>query len=119
MELTTAITKYVNSRLEVVNRFLNDDQALVYVEVAKTTNHHNKGEIYKAEIDIRSKGNKFYVVSEKTDLYTAINDAKEQVSKELKRKLGRQDTLFKRGAISVKKMIKGLSKRNPFTSKYE
>lgn len=119
MELTTAITKYVNSRLEVVNRFLNDDQALVYVEVAKTTNHHNKGEIYKAEIDIRSKGNKFYVVSEKTDLYKAINDAKEQVSKELKRKLGRQDTLFKRGATSVKKMIKGLSKRNPFTSKYE
>jgi hypothetical protein len=30
----------------------------------------------------------------------------------------RNQTLFKRGATSVKKMMKGLSKRNPFTAKY-
>lgn len=118
MDLTSAITDHINKSLEFVNRFLNDNEALIQVEVGKTTNHHNKGDIFRAEIDVNSKGNKFHTVSEKSDLYLAINDAKDQITSELKKTFEKKQTLFKRGATSVKKMLKGLSARNPFTSKY-
>jgi putative sigma-54 modulation protein len=118
MELTSSITEHINKSLAFVNRFLNDNEAIIYVEVGKTTNHHNKGDIFKAEFDINSNGKKFYAVSQKSDLYLAINDVKDQIVQEFKSKSGKKQTLFKRGATSVKKMLKGLSARNPFTSKY-
>lgn len=87
------------------------------VEVGKTTNHHKNGEVYKAEIDIRVGGKKFFAESSNEDLYSAIDEAREAVVRELTHNKDRDQTLFKRGAISVKKMLKGLSSRNPFTSK--
>lgn len=118
MELTSAINDHINDRLTTINKFLNDDKAIVQVEVGRTTNHHNKGDIFKAEFNIKSGENNFYAESLKHDLYLAINDAKDQIISKLKSKKGRSSTLFNRGARSVKKMLKGISKRNPFTSKY-
>ncbi len=118
MELTIAINDHINDRLTTINKFLNNDKAIVQVEVGRTTNHHNKGDIFKAEFNIKSGENNFYAESLKHDLYLAINDAKDQIISELKSKKGRSSTLFNRGARSIKKMLKGISKRNPFTSKY-
>jgi ribosomal subunit interface protein len=118
IELTTAITDHINDRLNVINKFLNDNDAIVQIEVGRTTNHHNKGDIFRAEFNIKSKEKNFYSESSKHDLYLAINDAKDQIINELKSKKGRSSTLFNRGARSIKKMLKGISKRNPFTSKY-
>lgn len=118
IELTTAITDHINDRLNVINKFLNDNDAVVQIEVGRTTNHHNKGDIFRAEFNIKSKEKNFYSESSKHDLYLAINDAKDQIVNELKSKKGRSATLFNRGARSIKKMLKGISKRNPFTSKY-
>ena len=42
----------------------------------------------------------------------------EKLFNEIGKNKGRRQTLLVRGARSVKKMFKGLSKRNPFTSKY-
>ena len=42
----------------------------------------------------------------------------EKIYNEINKNKDRTQTLFKRGGASIKKMMKGLSKRNPFTSKY-
>lgn len=119
MELTTAVTDYVNKKIESINKFVSSDEELnVYVEVGKTTNHHKQGDHFKAEFDVIINGEKFFALSEKSDLYKALDDAKDEVISRIKNNKKRKNTLFKRGAISVKKMIKGVSKRNPFTSKY-
>jgi len=119
MELTGAISDYVNKKIISINKLVDEYKEVnIYVEVAKTTNHHKQGDYFKAEFDVKIDGEKFFTVSEKSDLYKAIDDAKDQVVKRIKNNKKRKTTLFKRGAISVKKMIKGVSKRNPFTSKY-
>jgi len=117
IELTNAIQKYVDKKMEVVFNVLNDPDATVRFEVAKTTNHHNKGELYQAEVDILSNGDKFFSRSIKEDLYSAIDDVKEEVFREVTYLKDKKETLFRRGARSVKKMFKGISDRNPFTSK--
>ncbi len=118
IELTSAINDYVNKRLQALEKFTKDKEIVAYVEVGKTTKHHKEGEIFKAEFNLEISGVKFYSVSEKEDLYQAIDDAKEEVVHQIKNDKKRKQTLYKRGASSVKKMLKGISDRNPFTSKY-
>ena len=118
MDLTSAINDYINKRLSGIKKFAkNEEDMVVYVEVGKTTNHHKQGDIFRAEFNIELSGFKFYTFSEKEDLYTAIDDAQKEIIRQISEDKDRRKTLFKRGAISVKKMLKGLSKRNPFTSK--
>ncbi len=118
MELTGAISDYVNKKISSITKFSKGGEMTGHVEVGKTTHHHNKGEVFKAEISISLNGEKFFAVSLKDDLYTAIDDAKEEILRSVSHNKDRKQTLFKRGASSVKKMLKGLSDRNPFTSKY-
>ncbi len=118
MELTGAINDYVNKRLGTIEKFRKDGEITGHVEIGKTTNHHKQGDVFKAEFDINMNGEKFFAMSEKSDLYSAIDDAKEEITQKISNNKDRKKTLFKRGAASIKKMLKGLSDRNPFTSKY-
>ncbi len=118
MELTSAITDYVNKRLSSITKFSKGGEMAGHVEVGKTTNHHKQGDVFKAEFDININGEKFFASSEQSDLYAAIDDAKEEIVRSITHNKDRKQTLFKRGATSIKKMLKGLSDRNPFTSKY-
>lgn len=118
MELTGAITDYVNKKILSIGKFVSfGEEAIIYVEVGKTTKHHKQGDYFKAEFDVTINGEKFFTDSEKSDLYKAIDDAKDEVIKKIKNKKNKRETLFKRGATSVKKMMKGISNRDPFTSK--
>ncbi len=117
MELTPAIEDYINKKLVSLEKFNKDGEISVYVEVGKTTNHHKQGELFKSEINLSLDGKKFFTNSEKEDLYKAIDSSEEDVVRQITSKKDKNQTLFKRGATSVKKMLKGLSDRNPFTSK--
>jgi len=123
MELTEAIKDYVSKRVTNLEKLLSSleekkGEARVDFEVVKTTNHHKAGAIFHAACKININGKNFYSESNHEDLYSAIDEVKDSLFNEIEKNKDRQQTLFKRGASSVKKMLKGLSKRNPFTSKY-
>lgn len=116
--LTEAISDYVDKRLQAIEKFVKEGEMIAFIEVGKTTNHHKQGEYFKAEFNIEITGTKYYSVSETEDLYSAIDEAKEEIVRQITKTKKRKQDLYKRGAMSVKKMLKGISKRNPFTSKY-
>ena len=123
MELTPAIHDYVIKRVTNLEKILSKieekgGEVNVDFEVARTTNHHKSGEVFHADCLINIKGEKFYTSVDEEDLYAAIDAVKENLYRDISKSKDRKQTLFKRGAASVKKMMKGLSKRNPFTSKY-
>ena len=118
MDLTEAIRDYIDKRFDSIKKFFENNEYSVYVEIGKTTKHHKSGDFFKAEFNIKINGKNYYTVSEKEDLYSAIDEAKEEIVRQIKGGKDRQKTLFRRGAISIKKMLKGITKRNPFTSKY-
>lgn len=123
MELTPAIHDYVIKRVTNLEKLLSKieedgGEVSVNFEVGKNTNHHKGGSVFHADCLINIKGEKFYGSSDEEDLYQAIDKVKESLFREVSKNKDRRRTLFKRGATSVKKMLKGLSKRNPFTSKY-
>lgn len=118
MELTSSIKEYVEKRIETLTKFFSNSADL-YIEVGKTSMHHKNGDYYKAEINLQTGENKFFAQSEKENLYSAVDAVKDEIANLIKRSKDKKQTLFKRGAKSVKKMVKGISSRNPFTSKYD
>jgi ribosomal subunit interface protein len=123
IELTESIKDYVFKRVTNLEKLLSGieagkGEAMVNFEVVKTTNHHKAGEIFHASCMIRIDGKEFFSESDNEDLYSAVDEVREILFSEISKNKDREQTLYKRGATSVKKMLKGLSKRNPFTSKY-
>lgn len=123
IELTEAIKDYALKRVTNLEKLLSKieikgGEVTVVFEVAKNTNHHKSGAIFHADCLIRIDGKEFYGSADKEDLYQAVDAVKDSLYNEINKNKDRRQTLFKRGAVSIKKMMKGLSKRNPFTSKY-
>ena len=122
-ELTPAIKDYVLKRVTNLEKLLSSieegkGEIMINFEVGKSTKHHKSGIVFHSDCLININGKKFYYGSDKEDLYQAIDEVKENLYEEIRRYKDRKQTLFRRGASSIKKMLKGLSKRNPFTSKY-
>jgi len=123
IELTEAIKDYVLKRVTNLGKLLSrieegEGKVMVNFEVSKSTNHHKSGEVFHADCLIKIDGKEFYGSADKEDLYEAVDSVKDSLYNEINKNKDRRQTLFKRGAASVKRMIKGISKRNPFTSKY-
>lgn len=123
IELTEAIRDYVEKRVTNLSKVLSKieesgGEVVAHFEVGKSTNHHKGGEFFHTDCSLIIKGEKFYASADKEDLYEAIDAVKESLFIEITKNKDRNQTLYKRGAASVKKMMKGLSRRNPFTSKY-
>ena len=123
IELTEAIKDYVLKRVTNLEKLLssieeNGGEVKVNFEVGQSTRHHKAGEVFHSDCLINIDGKKFYYGTDKENLYESVDEVKERLYEEIRREKERKQTLFKRGAASVKKMLKGLSDRNPFTSKY-
>jgi len=104
-----AITEYVHKRLEKIGKIVgNDPAAQCDVELARTTGHHNKGDIFKAEIHIVGASKNLYASSEKEDLYMAIDDVQNDILRELTAHKEKQISLVRRGGARVKGIMKGL-----------
>lgn len=84
MDLTEAIKEYVNEKVGGVERLF--DQAIIArVDVGKTTNHHQKGDIFRAEINLDVPRQLLRAEAVRDDLYTAINAAKEDLERQIKK----------------------------------
>ena len=113
--LTPSIEEYARKKVATLEKYLSSkdpENALVSIEIGKTTNHHKSGEIFKAEIFLRESGKEYYVVSEKTDLYEAIDDVRDEIIREITSWKGRARTIFRKGGAKIKNLIKRLNWKN-------
>lgn len=84
MDMTDAIRNYVEEKLGSLEKFcVNYDPCDVRVEVEKTSEHHNKGKIFRAEFTMNVPGKTLRVEVVEEDLYAAIDIAKDQLKQQL------------------------------------
>lgn len=105
IEITEAIHEYLVKKVNSLDKFLAID-AKVEADLGKTTNHHKHGEIFRAELNITNKGEYTRVVSEKTDLYSAIDEAREEAAEVLGSKKDKKHSLFIKGAQKLKRLFR-------------
>jgi len=108
ISLTSSISEYVEKRVRTLEKFYKkDEEIIVNVEVGKTTHHHKSGDIFRAEIFIRSRGNEYYASAETEDLYASIDQVKDNIVRELTSKKKKTVRLFRKGGAKIKNILKG------------
>lgn len=110
IELTPAIRGYVEQKIGSLRKMLQaeGESVRVEVEIGKTTAHHQKGEVFRAEINLHLPTKNLRTVSETYDLYGAIDIASDSMFDEITSFQGKKVTLFRKGARTVKSILKGL-----------
>jgi putative sigma-54 modulation protein len=107
IELTNEIREYIEKRISSLEKFFNTSDPIIQFEVSRTTNHHKHGDIFKAEINMMHGGKNFRTEATHADLFSAIDEVRDDSYNKLVSFKDRMKTLFVRGARSVKKRIKG------------
>jgi ribosomal subunit interface protein len=85
MKLTDAIRSFVEEKMNSLDaktrRF--GTVVLAKVEVAKTTKHHKKGDLFRAEIHVELPGKLVYSSCEHDDLYSAFTDTLKEAERQI------------------------------------
>ncbi|MFH1626619.1 MAG: ribosome-associated translation inhibitor RaiA [bacterium] len=107
--ITPAIKNYIEKRISHLDKFINLNQKelyMCYIEIGKTTNHHKKGDFFKAEFTIHIGKISLRAESQKEDLYSALDKVTEEMSEELKMFKNKKVSLIKKGGVRLKSLIK-------------
>jgi ribosomal subunit interface protein len=111
IELTQEISDYLDKRLQSIEKLidLNDASAIFDVEVGKTTNHHQTGNIFRAEINLHIAGKQFRATAQAETILNAIDKTEKDIVKELRRAKGKKQRLLKKGGNAIKAFANAVS----------
>lgn len=86
LESTDAIKNYLAKKLSGLEKYLAhvDTPHKLFVELAKTTEHHKSGKIFYAEADIVIPGGHLRAEAEAESLYAAVDKLHDEIRRQLK-----------------------------------
>ena len=88
-ELTGALQKFVDDKIGKLEKFaktLGKDSMEAFVEIEKETNHHRKGDVFIAHVQIPLPGKMLMAKAHGEDLNKAIIAAKDELEIEIKKR---------------------------------
>ena len=110
IDLTQALKDFVEKKISGLDKFIShpDGGIQAWVEIGMTTKGQQSGDIYRAEIQITvphvDKGVR--VESTSTDLYAAIEEARDEMKVELRRIKDKKISLARQGSRAIKNALK-------------
>ena len=106
IKLSSSINQYIEEKIGGLEKFLkkfNQELTEARVEVGKITRGQRQGDIFRAEVNLSINGHLFRVEETGESLMAAIDLAKDELSREIRKYKDKQTTVFVRGARSWKK----------------
>jgi len=89
MELSPSVRAYISLKFELFQKFLKrfegDGELTLYIEVVRTTRHHQKGEIYEVVAGVRMPKKSIRVAESAEDVYIATDKAKNVLRGEIEK----------------------------------
>lgn len=89
IDLTPGITGYCEEKMASIAKLLEgldpEGSADFRIELARTTEHHHKGEIFMAEVNLVLPKKSFHLSETRSDLYVAIDAVKDTLHNALER----------------------------------
>ena len=110
MDLSDPISAFIDDMLLSVGKVMDtsDESLLCEVEIGKSSNHHNSGDIYRAEINITASGVLYRAVADKDELKNAILEARDEILRSIKHALDKKETLQRKEGAEFKNQLKEL-----------
>jgi ribosomal subunit interface protein len=108
IELAPELRAYLEKRFSSLAGVLdfNEPTLKVQIEIGRTTRHHGKGDIFRAEFNIRTHKDSFRIVREASDIHAAIDEARDSMEEELSRAKIRRISFVRRSRRAVKEMVR-------------
>lgn len=116
LDKTPALEQYVAVKIGLLQKYLphygvESREPHFAVEIGKTTDHHRKGFVFRAEINFTAGPVALRSEAVHEDLYAAIDAAKDEMDRELRRHKGKHIDLLKRGGAKIKEFLRGWYRR--------
>jgi ribosomal subunit interface protein len=108
-ELNSEIRTLIDSKLSHLDKFLpvnKDQEVIVDVEVGKTTQHHNQGEVYRAEFNLKYSDQFKRSESTQESLEAAIEIASDELNRQVRRSKNKKTDLIRKGGKQIKKILR-------------
>lgn len=111
IELTQELRDYIEEKISSLEKFAKIFQGKeyydgffrkgkprveVWVEIGRTTKHHQKGDIFRTEVQMHLPGKSIRAEAEREDLKLAITEVKDKLQRELKKYKGKAQSISKR-----------------------
>lgn len=86
IELNQALTDFIEDKIGGLEKFLQSNRPIIMeVEIAKTTRHHNKGDVFYAEAQIQLPGTLLRSSAKREDLRIAIGQVKDELQRQIRK----------------------------------
>ena len=115
LESSDAINEYVHKKVSELDKYINvhvgeleggRGAVEAFVELERTTQHHKKGDIFRSEIQIVMPVlNSVRAESTQADLYASIDEAKDEIQRQLRKYQGKIRTNRQRNKQKFKKLL--------------
>jgi ribosomal subunit interface protein len=132
LKLNRTLRQYIREKINSLEKFLKIFQdkekyfngyfgkgkpgVEAWVEIGKTTQHHQKGSHFRTEIQMRLPGKSIRSTAKREDLRLAIDEVKDELQRQLKQYKNKLEALTKRRQRILKKEFR-LSPRARFYRK--
>ncbi len=109
LELHNDLKEYVNSKIGGLKKFVENEHLapgsiVARVELARTTRHHQQGDVYKAEVNLQLPKKMFRSVVESDDIYKSIDDGKDELRTMIVGYKDERNTKIRAGARIIKRL---------------
>lgn len=108
--LTPSLRSYIEDKLvRPIEKLLKrdkDEEVILDIEVELTTRHHKKGNIWRAETNLAIGGALLRAEHFGEDPHEAIDLLEEEIIRELKNFKGKNQTIARRSARLLKKILR-------------
>lgn len=106
LTLTPETKDQLNKKVESVSKIVGEEENVLFeVEFGKSTKHQS-GDVFRAEINITINGDHFRAESENADLYSATDEAKDEIANVLRSYKNKKKSWVKRSGTKLKEFIR-------------
>jgi len=89
LDLTPSLKTYINDKFsgitKVIKKFEENGESELRIEVARTTKHHHKGDVFMAEANLNINGKLFRATKTVEDVRKAIDIIKDELQLQIEK----------------------------------
>lgn len=102
------VSDYIDKKLEDLTKLIDEsyEAARCDVEVGRAAGHPEKGNIWRAEMNLVYKGQSYRAESNAETVNAAIDEVKDEMTRQLRRTKRFYRSLYRRGGALLKRMMR-------------
>lgn len=111
IEITDSLREYLDMKIvrpveRLIKRAEPEDAVILDIEVARTTRHHHKGEVFRASVTLSLAGKTIRASAEDTDIHAACDALEDELKREITHHKTSSFSVLKRLGRRTKQLIR-------------